>query len=90
MANIHLSELRLFIACLYDRGSLSTSDVVEATKTSLCISSIGSRGRIGCPDHIEPAGGKCTIEDCGGKASSDITQSGSFMYWSRFRGGAGI
>ena len=73
MANIHLSESGLFIACLYDRGLLSTSDVVEATKTSSCISSIGSRGHIRCPDRVEPAGAKCTIEDCGGKASSDIT-----------------
>ena len=93
MADIHLSESGLFIACLYDRGSLSrlsTVVVVEATKTSLCISSIGSRGRIGCPGHIEPAGAECTIEDHGSKASSDITWSGSFMYWSQFRGGAGI
>ena len=90
MADIHLSELGLFIACLYDRGSLlrlSTVVVVEATKTSSCISSISPRGHIGYPDCVELAGAECTIGNCSGKASSDITRLGleislsrSFMY----------
>ena len=60
MADIHLSESGLFIACLYDQGSLLTSDVVEAIKTSSCISLISSRGCIRCLDRVKPAGAECT------------------------------
>ena len=72
IANTHLSESGRLIACLYDRGSLSSSVVEpETTRTSSGISSIGSSGRIKCPHRVEPAVG-CTIET--GEAS-DISIS---------------